>query len=77
MFFIWRNTLIIENRKNEFHNVKKKVTVVVQIKIIRKASNQKSTPDLSPDENGPTFSGFTQLRFGRIAMGYRLRETYL
>ena len=32
-----------------------------------------STTDSSPDENGPIFPGFTQLRSGKIAMDYRLR----
>ena len=35
-----------------------------------------STTDPSPDENGPIFPGFTQLRSGKIAMDYRLRKTY-
>ena len=35
-----------------------------------------STTDSSPDEKGPIFPGFTQLRSGKIAMNYRLRKTY-
>ena len=34
------------------------------------------TTGSSPDENGPIFPGFTQVRYGRIAMDYRLRKTY-
>ena len=35
-----------------------------------------STTDLSPDENGPIFPGFTQLGSGKIVMDYKLRKTY-
>ena len=35
-----------------------------------------SNTDLSPDENGPIFPSFTQLRSGKVAMDYRLRKTY-
>ena len=44
--------------------------------IICEVSEQKSTTDSSPGENGPLLPGFTQLRSGRIAMDYRLRKTY-
>ena len=33
-------------------------------------SDSSSTTDSSPDESGPIFPGFTQLRSGKIALDY-------
>ena len=44
--------------------------------IIYEASDQKITASSSPDENGPIFPRFTQLRSERTAVDYRLRKTY-
>ena len=41
--------------------------------IICEVSDEKSRLDSFPDENGPTFPGFTRLRFGRIAKDFRPR----
>ena len=78
---------IIQYQKlDNIHNVIKKVTVAVQIKVnlmmqvitikkyFVKYLNRKGTTDLSPDENDPVLPGFTQLRSGRIALDYRLRK---
>ena len=64
---------MVGKRKYMTHSIITKLFSILMNRVFFKKSGGPfllSTTDSSPDENGPSFPGFTQLGSGKIAMDY-------